>query len=161
MFELPGAPEGEVTSELLRETDEIHSIGFVRQGDPKYDLPNVLPEETTPLAANVLSVATVSNSLARNISSQKSGSPEPMVRHGISKSPKTPFVVLDQAEVLTRDVDPGEIATIGWGSISELSPGTRESSPSKLDTSLSGIASRHGSTDSVDSDLLTVSETSE
>ena len=59
------------------------------------------------------------------------------------------------------EIDPVEVATVGGGTMSNPSPGTQESSSSKPDTPLSGITSNQESTDCMDSDLLSVSESSE
>jgi hypothetical protein len=146
--------EGDVTSELKKEADTYHPIGSATRGD------SILPE-TTSLAANLAGVARVTNSLASNISRLKSGSFEPIRHRGMSEPFGNPFTQLDQAEAWIRDVDPVEGATIGGSTMSNSSPETQESSPPKLDTSSSGTASSRESTDSMDSDLLSVSESSE
>ena len=153
--------ECDVTFELKKEADANHPIGSATRGDSKQGLPEVLPEETTSLAANLAGVATVTDSLASNISPVKSKSFEPMRRRGMSEPLENPFTRLDQAEAWIRDVDPVEVATIGGGTMSNPSPEAQESSSSKLDIPLSGITSSQESADSMDSDLLSVSESSE
>jgi hypothetical protein len=154
-------PEGDFTSELRKEADTNHPIGSATRGDSKQGLPEVLPEEIPSLAGNLAGVATVTDSLASNISPLKSGSLEPMRRRGMSEPLKPPFTRLDQTEAWIRDVGPVKVATICGGTISNPSPKTKESSSFKLDTPLSGITSSQESTDSMDSDLLSVSESSE
>jgi hypothetical protein len=82
-----------------------HPIGSATRGDSKQGLPEVLPEETTSLAANLAGTVTVTDSLASNISPLKSASFEPMRRRGMSEPLENPFTRLDQTESWIRDAN--------------------------------------------------------
>jgi hypothetical protein len=154
-------PESDITSESRKEADTNRPIGSAIQGDLKQGLPKVLPDETTSLVANLAGAATVTDSLVSNISLLKSGYFERMRRRRVPEPLENPFPQPDQTETRIRDVDPVEETTIGSGTMSNPSPETQESSSSKLDTALSGIASSQESTESMDSDMLSVSESSD